>query len=295
MPRLQILAGPTPDQLVPIRANSGQPTKITSDAFEGEVAVYIKGFVDTEGKVGDSEYFKKRSGVTWSIQVQGRFLKEYSADELLFGNIFDKSLKLPWGFSAALKFMNFIDPTLEQDLASRTKPWALSPLIATMPYFHHTPIEKGRAAEALAFPPKEPINDDTSQLRVRATQTDGNAKGGKLKGNPSKRRSYFTNALRRQEVVFGPEDVITTDFCYDYLKFSPDGVTLRLPGGISIDMMKYWDGQPRLRKSERTADRPWGRVLWCVAIERAEGDLDGVSVQEKEVCGKEGVKESDVD
>ena len=73
MPRLRILAGPTPDQLVPIQANSGKPTRIASDAFEGEVAVYIKGFADTEGRVGDSEYFEKRSGVTWSIQVQGAF------------------------------------------------------------------------------------------------------------------------------------------------------------------------------------------------------------------------------
>ena len=71
MPRLRILAGPTPDELVPIQANSGKPTRIASDAFEGEVAVYIKGFADTEGRVGDSEYFEKRSGVTWSIQVQG--------------------------------------------------------------------------------------------------------------------------------------------------------------------------------------------------------------------------------
>ncbi len=38
----------------------------------------------------------------------GRFLKEYSADELLFGNVFDRSLKLPWGFSAALKFMKYV-------------------------------------------------------------------------------------------------------------------------------------------------------------------------------------------
>ena len=73
MPRLRILAGPTPDQLVSIQANSGKPTRIASDAFEGEVAVYIKGFADTDGRVGDSEYFEKRSGVTWSIQVQGKF------------------------------------------------------------------------------------------------------------------------------------------------------------------------------------------------------------------------------
>ena len=89
------------------------------------------------------------------------------------------------------------------------------------------------------------------------------------------------------------QDVVATDFCYDFLQFSPDGIMLRLPGGISIEMTKYWDGQPvrfvcceRLQKSERTPERAWGRILWCVVIEPAEGDEDGV--------GEKG-KVSDVD
>ncbi len=40
--------------------------------------------------------------------VAGRFLKEYSADDLLFGNIFDRPLKLPWVFSVAVKFMKCV-------------------------------------------------------------------------------------------------------------------------------------------------------------------------------------------
>lgn len=83
----------------------------------------IKGFIDPEGQVKDSEYFARgdRQGITWSIQVQGkawlvpffvnlstavgRFLHRYSADDILFGNTFDRPLELPWGSSAALKFM----------------------------------------------------------------------------------------------------------------------------------------------------------------------------------------------
>ena len=73
------------------------------------------------------------------------------------------------------------------------------------------------------------------------------------------------------------------------MQFRHEGVTLRLPGGISIDLMKYWDGQPvrfvcceRLRKGERTQDRPWGRVRWCVVIEPAEdGSSEASSVREK--------------
>ena len=38
----------------------------------------------------------------------GRFLQPYSADDIMFGNVFDRPLKLPWGFSAALKFMKYV-------------------------------------------------------------------------------------------------------------------------------------------------------------------------------------------
>ena len=35
----------------------------------------------------------------------GRFLQAHSADDILFGNIFERPLKLPWVFGAALRFM----------------------------------------------------------------------------------------------------------------------------------------------------------------------------------------------
>ncbi len=74
MPRLRILAGPSMSDLVPVHVDSGVPVKVSSDAFEGQLAVFIKGFADEEGKVRDSDYFRKRSGVTWSIQMQGTSL-----------------------------------------------------------------------------------------------------------------------------------------------------------------------------------------------------------------------------
>jgi len=36
---------------------------------------------------------------------RGRFLKPVCADDVMFGNTFDRPLKLPWGSGAALKFM----------------------------------------------------------------------------------------------------------------------------------------------------------------------------------------------
>jgi Protein of unknown function (DUF1769) len=40
-----------------------------------------------------------------ALRLTGRFLRPISADDVLFGNTFDRPLKLPWGSSAALKFM----------------------------------------------------------------------------------------------------------------------------------------------------------------------------------------------
>ena len=38
----------------------------------------------------------------------GRFLRPTSADDVIFGNTFDRPLKLPWGSSAAFKFMQYV-------------------------------------------------------------------------------------------------------------------------------------------------------------------------------------------
>ena len=74
--------------------------------------------------------------------------------------------------------------------------------------------------------------------------------------------------------------MISTDFCYGFINFAPS-LSLQLPGGFSLDLMKYWDGQPVRfvcckRKEVGTGgdsqsaqgdSEPWGRIFWCVAIE----------------------------
>ncbi|KAH8108758.1 DUF1769-domain-containing protein [Phellopilus nigrolimitatus] len=270
MPRLRVLAGPSPSCMQPISANTNQAHAIKSDLFDGRVVVHIKGFPDEDGNVLESDYFERgdRQGVTWSIQVQGRFLQSYTADDILFGNTFDRPLKLPWGASPALKFMNFIDPTLENDLYS-SQPWALSPLIATMPNFIHTPVAKGVSPPQ--FPPKESVHDDITRLRTRKSSLDA-VKGARR--SPQKRRAHFSRRENRRAARFGPGDVITTDFCYGFITFP--SLTLCLPGGLSFDLSKYWDGQPvrfvccaRPRDGESMSEAP---VFWCVAIEKVGDD-----------------------
>ena len=81
----------------------------------------------------------------------------------------------------------------------------------------------------------------------------------------------------------GEQDVLTMDFCYGFLEFNPS-LALRLPGGVSFDLMRYWDGQPvrfaccerkqkpenGLRAQGRPSEDPWGRIFWCVQIELAD-------------------------
>jgi len=330
MPQLRVLAGPDSNHLVPIThlVNTNRPHNIDSELFSGRIIANIKGLN------GDSEYFDRddRQGLTWSIQVQGRFLQPHSADDILFGNTFEKPLHLPWGSGAALKFMSYLDPALSHDLGSQTKPWALSPLVATMPHFAHS-----HNSEPPRFPSSRSLTDDNSELHLvfNAMDDDDNdspassassstsslssassassvhsahsrksngsmsakiksfskasvkrAAGGssrrKISGGThppvnlntaAQRRSYFSVQENRKNIVFGPEDIITTDFCYGFLDFAPS-LTLRLPGGISFDLLRYWDGQPvRFMCCERkTGDPmpgsdPWGRSFWCVAIE----------------------------
>ncbi|KDR80292.1 hypothetical protein GALMADRAFT_33591, partial [Galerina marginata CBS 339.88] len=277
-PRLRVLAGTSPDTMVPITnlVNTSRSHHLESSLFEGEVVAHIKGLTDEKGRVRDSEYFERedRKGVTWSIQVQGRFLVPYSADDILFGNTFDRPLKLPWGTSAVLKFMNYIDPTLEHDLTSSSKPWALSPLISTMPHFMHArlplplpvPEDDDVLESSTTFPTPYSIKDSTSQLYLALADPEDDA-------SSSFSGSYFAQKDRRRELVFGPEDLITTDFCYGFINFAPS-LSLQLPGGLSFDLMKYWDGQPvrfvcceRVTDLEAGGEVPWGRIFWCVAIE----------------------------
>ncbi|TFK25262.1 DUF1769-domain-containing protein [Coprinopsis marcescibilis] len=321
--RLHVVAGPSLEELTPISVNTSKPHTVSSDLFDGQIVAYIKDFTDEEGHTTQSEYFDRddRQGVTWSIQVQGRFLVPYSADDILFGNTFDRPLKLPWGTSAVLRFMNYVDPTLEHDLQSQTKPWALSPLISTMPHFTHHRVRDSLSDEA-PFPGKTSLVDDTSELYLAAEGSNPSSQGSSSPGSPSlgsanmtphsgispsssamslvtprstavevpssalsklsfetasQRRTFFSSPEKRQKVAFGPLDIITTDFCYGFISFCPS-LSLQLPGGLSFDLMRYWDGQPvRFVCCERGQPddaEPWGRIFWCVSIEMVDEESD---------------------
>lgn len=49
----------------------------------------------------------ERSGLSLTEENTGKFLEDLTADEVVFGNTFERPIKdsLPWGTSVATKFM----------------------------------------------------------------------------------------------------------------------------------------------------------------------------------------------
>jgi len=279
-PRLRILAGPSPDALTPIThlVNTSSSFKFSSELFEGEISVHIKDFVDDRGEMRRSDYFDRedRQGITWSIQTSGRFLVPRNADDILFGNIFDRRLRLPRGSSAALRFMKLIDPTLEHDLTSQTKPWALSPLVTTMPYCSRKYVdEEMNASPRRPGMLREMSMNSQNGIDINTPKKERKRKQLKFESS-SHRQKYFRDSERRTEVEFGPDEIISSDFCHGFLEFNPS-IALKLPVGLSFDLLRYWDKHPikfvcceRKKGSVEDGGVPWGRVFWCVMIEIAE-------------------------
>lgn len=187
-------------------------------------ALFIRPFVFLSHPNADNQTYYHRSG---------RFLQPHSADDVLFGNIFERPLTLPWGSSAAFQFMKcvsrhrsirvsdpdayicfisrscstrhrYIDPTLEHDLTSQTKPWALSPLISTMPHFAHRKI--GEPDALPDFPPRESLKDDNSQLSEAVPNPIEREKLLPQLINiktAEQRRAYFASKEARKYISFG--------------------------------------------------------------------------------------------
>ncbi|KAI9619151.1 hypothetical protein H4Q26_011831 [Puccinia striiformis f. sp. tritici PST-130] len=247
-PRFDILAGPSLDELSRVKVNADRtgPLAIKTASFEGRSR--MKDFADHNGDIyrdTETNYFANWSDVTWSIQIQGRFLQPTSADDCVFGNTFDKPIRdrLPFGTGAALKAISYIDPSLENDLYA-DKPWAWSPLLATMNYIRIDRLE----ADDSPLPPWEsatrPVEDCSSLLEGNPTNIS----------KPHLRRKFFSSAVNRQAIMLGPR--INAEFANGFIDFST--LALNVPVvNVHFKLDKLWDGQPvryvcQSRKTEET-------------------------------------------
>lgn len=130
----------------------------------------------------------------------------YVASRDPIGNSWDKPIKahLPYGTSAALKFMTtVVDPSLDHDLYA-DKPWAVSPLLATM---QRVSTETYPADKPVPKLVPGPVDDDLSAITGEAS----------LKGHADKRRTYLATPANRQKIKLSKDTLVTADFSNGFI------------------------------------------------------------------------------
>lgn len=125
--------------------------------------------------------------------------------------------------------LRYIDPTLEHDLTSQNKPWALSPLISTMPHFAHRRIEESDAPPE--FPPRDSLKDDNSWLAEAVEdpteRTQMSPQLARIK-TADQRRAHFASKNARKSITFGPN--VCPSRCRDSPSVSYEQQNLRFYG-----------------------------------------------------------------
>lgn len=151
--------------VVPVNYDS-EPVIINNEHFTGYAVFRVVNFdghnpVDpATGKpmtiIPNNDYFNGHRR-TFSLQLSGRFKKEWSADEVMFGTFFEKPVKMPPGYKIALALAKKIDASMDGDL-SLDEPYMCSPLICAMNIARAEPIilsslseEVGAGGNTVAF------------------------------------------------------------------------------------------------------------------------------------------------
>ncbi|KAF9291236.1 hypothetical protein BGZ68_004756 [Mortierella alpina] len=136
MVKLRVSVGGSYTDLFIVNCNDEiHPVEFDSPEFKGRAMVRIKDFVgitnDGSEPIHNSEYFKGHNR-RFSIQVEGRFKREWDGEQVYFGTDFDRSVELPQGFETMLRIARYIDPVVRTSLTKDGQPWILSPLVSSI-------------------------------------------------------------------------------------------------------------------------------------------------------------------
>ncbi|KAH8084603.1 hypothetical protein HD553DRAFT_311278 [Filobasidium floriforme] len=279
----------------PALVNSSTPNKIENEHFEGEISMWIKDYNGLKNGGEEDLYFGQpgREGSTYALVVKGKHLGPISANDLLFGNVFEKPIRssLPWGTSIAMKFINWVDPTVEMDPYS-DKPWALSPLLASMNYLSVKP-----ASEPVDS--KKTITEDSHSGIDTMWKNSAEGKQDSQSEEPqewetgtaagiSARRRWLTKKENREELIVDKDWQFGCEFGNGLIDFKTLHVVLPHPFPLRIPLLKYWDGQPAIYICK---SRDGKKIFWSMAIQiEAVDDTDYVSAKEDVVAENDEVK-----
>jgi len=241
---LQVKAGPDLNQLQRVKVNGeGAPLVIDSPHFTGRIAIRILGYdgetPNDEPAINNSPYFNGTQRL-FSIQIQGRFKKPTTADDLMWGIDFDQKLNVPRLADVALKFVQHtIDPSLECDLHAE-KPWSRSPLIATMNIVSIMKLSGNTAVKPDAPAPLPPWPSPNGE-HVEENTAAGIPQTHHME--TAERRKLLKDAAQRKAIAVTPDQVYDFDFFNPFLDF--ENFQIKFPAvHFSMNIMKYYTGEP---------------------------------------------------
>ncbi|KAI8849611.1 hypothetical protein BC829DRAFT_361868 [Chytridium lagenaria] len=260
--KLRVRIGASLSSLETYNVNDdSNPHFIDSPYFVGNVAVRVKNFVGVvpEGvsaPLASTDYFGTRRRL-FSIQVQGRFKHEHTADDVVFGAEFENKVSPPTGAWLAVKFANYIDPALITDMYS-DRPWLFSPMLCSMNIVN---VVKAAAplcaAKAVAYKPESilgkwewggavELKEDNSLLcpdpsKIVIADADGSENGVPYKSDDiAERRKWFNKKDNRLATSFTPDNVYNLEIFAPFIDFNTFDLTL----GINVNLLRYLNEQP---------------------------------------------------
>ncbi|KAF9141703.1 hypothetical protein BGX30_004292 [Mortierella sp. GBA39] len=274
MVKLRVSVGGSYTDLAIINPNDElHPFEFETPEFKGRAVIRIKDFVgitnDGSAPIYSNEYFKGHNR-KFSIQVEGRFKREWDGEQVYFGTDFDRAVELPHGFETMLRVARYIDPVVKTSLTMDDQPWILSPLVSSI-----NTLAAWRPQDViLPSPPLTPRQ--TADMAHALNMSESSAMWGflgKLKrGTRSSAVSAMTTAQRRkyfQTEVARKQFVFKTDLVHGFEFYSPhmDFNTFDIHMGLSMNIRKYLAGQP-VRYTCRTLSGDV--VFWAVQFELVE-------------------------
>eukprot|EP01117_Protostelium_nocturnum_P017909 TRINITY_DN7374_c0_g1_i1.p1 TRINITY_DN7374_c0_g1~~TRINITY_DN7374_c0_g1_i1.p1 ORF type:complete len:276 (+),score=61.61 TRINITY_DN7374_c0_g1_i1:61-888(+) len=230
---VEVRAGASEQDLELIEVNNeSNPFPVESSEFVGRIAVRIQGFdgVSPNGEpIATSPYFNN-VGRLLSIQIQGRFKRDWNADDLMWGIEFHSKFKVPKLAGIALKFVQYtFDPCLDADLHA-DKPYARSSLFAAMNTINSQDSGAEGTLPQWPTPNGEHLIEDLSSSFDKEMDTNA-------------RRKYFSKVENRKSFPVKSNLVYSMDFFNPILDFSK--FKIQVPAvKFSINMMKYYNGEP---------------------------------------------------
>jgi len=296
---LRVRVGPNSKVLTLCDVNNDtKPLFVYDNDFIGNVTVRVVNFdgvtPENTPPIPMTDYFGKRKRL-FSVQIQGRFRRDWSVDHINFGGAFDNKVTLPMGASLAIKLAQMIDPALENHIAD-DHPSMTSPILCQMNMVNvtkaKTPLDQlpdlpwdkiknttrttcsnGALAttepEVFGIKPDLYLNDwvwgGATELKEDTTllldEDENNERPFEI-DDLAARRKYFQKQENRQIHKF------TTDKIYNLEIFAPfiNLNTFDISLGININIIKYLNNQP-LKLIARTNENYTGKPLEFVNLE----------------------------